>query len=138
MQALLRGWLVVVIAIAAIAAAASGSAARSQANKLPSKAYAGQQRLVFAQAEQDDPDPEGDPDADPDVAALSLERYGPAATAREARESLIAAALPDPKIWTFLVVLILLLRARLSRKLVRHGQPFPTQTESNEFIRPAA
>jgi hypothetical protein len=136
MQLLWRSWLPVSVLIAALSAAASGSPIQPDLQKLLSKPPAGQERFAPARAGWDGP--EADSSAEQSMASLSLERFGPAATAREARASLIAVALPDPKVWACLVLLILLLRTSLPRKISRDGPTPAANTESNEFIGRAA
>ena len=119
----------------ALTAPAFGSPVRPDMQKLLSKPRSRQERFAPARAGWDGP--EGAP-AGADPARLALEQYGPAATAREARANLIAAAAPDPKIWGFLVMLILLLRQWLPEKIRRRRPPQVADQESNQLVRPAA
>jgi hypothetical protein len=134
-QAILRRWLPVPILIAALAAAASGSPIRPDLQKLLSKPHAGQERFTPARAGWEGP--ETGWSAAAGTANPSLERFGMAATAREVRAGLIAAALPDPRLWAFLAVIILLLRTWLPK--IPQGRPTSTgDPESNQLVGRAA
>jgi hypothetical protein len=129
--------LPVLVLVAALAVPAFGSPVRPDIQKLLSKPHAPQERFAPARAGWDGPE-SGPVVSGEDPARLALDRYGPAAMAREARANLIAAAAPDPKIWGCLAMLILLLRQWLPEKNRRYRPPNTAVQESNEISRPAA
>ena len=135
MRPRLRGWLQIIVLIAAFSALAGGSPIQPDMQKLLSNPHPQQERFAPARAGWDGPESSS---ATTDSARASLERFGPAATAREVRAGLISAAIPDPKIWGCLVMLILVLRIWLPEKTRRLRPPSTLDQESNEVIRRAA
>ena len=135
-ERLFRGWPSISILLLTLAVAAFGSPIQPDIQKLLSAPQAGQERFAPARAGWDGP--EADSRMRSETTNLTLARFGPEATQREVRESFIAAALPDPRIWGFLVLLILLLRSWLQRKIAADRPPSTADTESNELVRRAA
>lgn len=72
-----------------------------------------QRRRTFipAQAGWNGPEMQRPQDADPNPV---LEAYGPAATVRSIRASLVAAAIPDPKAVVAIAVIIILMRTMIT------------------------
>jgi len=68
----------------------------------------------------------------------TLEAYGPAATARAARASLLAAVIPDPKAVIAIGTLIVLLRVLRQQKLRRKSATVMAIRHSTEEERQAA
>ncbi len=130
-----RGWLQVIVLIAAFSALAGGSPIQPDIQKLLSNPRPQQERFTPARAGWDGPESSS---GTTDSARAALERFGPAATAREVRAGLISAAMPDPKIWGCLAMLILLLRIWLPEKTRLVRPPSGVDQESNESIRRAA
>lgn len=73
-----------------------------------------------------------------DWGSASLEKFGPEAAAREARESLIVAITPDLRVWVSLALVILLARAVAVAKTRRERHPEEARPESKEDVRQAA
>jgi hypothetical protein len=104
-----RHWFPASLLILALAAAAAATPIQPDLEKLLSKPHSEQQWFEAARAGWDGPETE--------VSGLSrsnsiLEKFGPAETARVARASFLAVAVPDLRIWACLGALILLLRRR--------------------------
>ena len=130
-----RWWLQLIVLIAAFSVLAGGSPIRPDIQKLLSTPRPRQQPFAPARAGWDGPETNSNAT---DSAHAALERFGPAATAREVRTGLISAAMPDPKIWGCLIMLILVLRIWLPKKTRRFRPPSGVDQESNEGIRRAA
>lgn len=111
--------------ILVLAAAAAATPIQPDLEKLLSKPHSGQEWFEPARAGWDGPET--------DVSGLLrsssiLEKFGPAETARVARASFLAAAVPDPRIWVCLGALILLLRRR------QRATPKPSQASHSNTV----
>jgi hypothetical protein len=97
--------------ILALTAATAATPIQPDLEKLLSKPHSEQEGFAPARAGWDGPETEPSGFSQ---ASLVLDKFGPAETARITRESFLATAIPDPRIWACLCILILFLR-RLRR-----------------------
>jgi hypothetical protein len=91
-----------------LAATAAATPIQPDLEKLLSKPHSEQQHFEPARAGWDGPET----GFTPARSSFALEEFGPVETARIARASFVAAAVPDPRVWACLCALILLLRKR--------------------------
>ena len=102
-------WFTVSMLVLMSAAAAAATPIQPDIEKLLSRPHSEQQWFEPARAGWDGPEAEA---SGPLRTSLVLEEFGPVETARLARSSFLAAAVPDPRVWACLCALILLLRKR--------------------------
>jgi len=102
-------WFTGSMLVLVLAAAAAATPIQPDIEKLLSKPHPEQQWFEPARAGWEGPEAEA---AGPLRTSLVLEEFGPAETARLARASFLAAAVPDPRLWACLCALILILRKR--------------------------
>jgi hypothetical protein len=111
--------------ILVLAAAAAATPIQPDLEKLLSKPHSEQEWFEPARAGWDGPETESSGFS---RSAFALRSFGPAETARAARASFLAAAVPDPRIWACVCMLILLLR-RLKR-----ATPKPTEASQSSTV----
>jgi hypothetical protein len=111
--------------ILALSAIAAATPIQPDLEKLLSKPHSEQEWFEPARAGWDGPETEP---LGLSRSAFALRNFGPAETARAVRASFLAAAVPDPRIWACLCVLILLLR-RLKR-----ATPKPTEASHSSTV----
>ena len=111
--------------ILVLAAVAAATPIQPDLEKLLSKPRSEQEWFEPARAGWDGPETESSGFS---RSALALRNFGPAETARAARASFLAAAVPDPRIWACVCVLILLLR-RLKR-----ATPKPSEASQSSTV----
>ncbi len=102
-------WFKVSILVLVLAAGAAATPIQPDIEKLLSKPHSEHQWFEPARAGWEGPEAEA---SGPSRTSLVLEEFGPAETARLARASFLAAAVPDPRVWACLCALIFILRKR--------------------------
>lgn len=111
--------------ILVLAAAAAATPIQPDLEKLLSKPRSEQEWFEPARAGWDGPETESSGFS---RSTFALRNFGPAETARAARASFLAAAVPDPRVWACVCVLILLLR-RLKR-----ATPKPSEASQSSTV----
>jgi len=119
----LRHWFAASMLILSLAAAATPI--QPDLEKLLSKPRSEHEWFEPARAGWDGPETETSGSS---RSSLVLEKFGPAETARIARASFLAAAVPDPRIWACLCALILLLRRR------QRATPKPSEASESTAV----
>jgi len=119
----LRHWFAASMLILSLAAAATPI--QPDLEKLLSKPRSEHEWFEPARAGWDGPETETSGFS---RSSLVLEKFGPAETARVARASFLAAAVPDPRIWACLCALILLLRRR------QRATPKPSEASESTAV----
>jgi len=119
----LRHWFAASMLIFSLAAAATPI--QPDLEKLLSKPRSEHEWFEPARAGWDGPETEISGSS---RSSLVLEKFGPAETARVARASFLAAAVPDPRIWACLCALILLLRRR------QRATPKPSEASESTAV----
>ncbi len=109
MQTHAGNWLTVSMLVLVLASAAAATPIQPDIEKLLSKPHSEQQWFEPARAGWEGPEAEA---SGPARTSLVLEEFGPAETARLARASFLAAAVPDPRVWVCICALIFILRKR--------------------------
>jgi hypothetical protein len=109
MKAPPRRWFPPLILMLVLTAAAAATPIQPDLQKLLSKPHSAQESFEPARAGWEGPETEF-----PALVRTSfaLDRFGPAEAHRVARESFLAAAVPDLRVWACLGVVIVLLRKR--------------------------
>ncbi len=109
-----------------LSAAAAATPIQPDLEKLLSKPHSEQEWFEPARAGWDGPETEP---FGLSRSAFALQNFGPAETARAARASFLAAAVPDPRIWACVCVLILLLRR------FKRATPKPSEASQSTYGR---
>ena len=118
-------WFPASMLVLILVAVAAATPIQPNLEKLLSKPHSAQQWFEPARAGWDGPETD---DSGLSRSSSILEKFGPAETARVARASFLAAAVPDPRIWASLGALILLLRRR------QRATPKPSEASHSSTV----